>query len=492
MNIAEAFAGHAKSRPGAAAVEDGERIVSWAELETLANRGAACLTAEGIAQGDIVALALPESIEYIALLWSLAWIGAVIFPINAELLRSEDEVGLGARQLKAVIMEESAPALPSGTATLPLERIFAETPQAENPAAACGGRQPLSCTQSSGTTGKPKTFLLNHDQVIASFQSDQETLRWTAEDRYAALVGPSFPSGGRLCLAALFAGAAVIIEKSKSAAELVLLLQEKRVTVTSMTPLHLRPLIKYGADKALLFPLMRSMRVATAGVTAVERDLARRHVTPNIIIVYGCNEQPWISAATPADQDGEPDSVGRPVAGLEAEIVDQDHRPLPLGSVGLIRMRSDHTATGYLDNAEADARAFRDGWFYPMDLAAINEAGYIFLKGRADDMLSYDGIKFYPLEVENVLQSHPDVKEAAVFGWPHPLHGQIAVAAVTTSAALAGDDLKDFCARRLAQYKVPKLVLRVAEMPRNPTGKIVKRRLEERMRRKLAAQGAKQ
>ena len=92
------------------ALTDGERIVTWAELEALANRSAAHLTREGIAPGDIVALALPESVEYIALLWSLAWIGAVIFPINAELLRSEDEVGLGARQLKAVIMEESAPA----------------------------------------------------------------------------------------------------------------------------------------------------------------------------------------------------------------------------------------------------------------------------------------------------------------------------------------------------------------------------------------------
>ncbi|MDP7342069.1 MAG: hypothetical protein QF767_01585, partial [Alphaproteobacteria bacterium] len=138
---------------------------------------------------------------------------------------------------------------------------------------------------------------------------------------------------------------------------------------------------------------------------------------------------------------------------------------------------------------EADARTFRDGWFYPMDLAAINEAGYIFLKGRADDMISCDGIKFYPIEVENVLLSHPDVKEAAVFGWPHPLHGEVAMAAVTTGTPETSKTLQDFCLQRLAAYKAPQLVMRMAEMPRNPAGKILKRHLKERMRRKIDEHG---
>jgi acyl-coenzyme A synthetase/AMP-(fatty) acid ligase len=259
--------------------------------------------------------------------------------------------------------------------------------------------------------------------------------------------------------------------------------------VTSLTPLHLRSLLEYGAGKELIFPSLRSLRVSTGAIAAVERDLARRHVTPNIIIVYGCNEQSWISATTPADQDAKPDSAGRLVAGVEAGIVDENHQPLPFGGVGLLRVRSDHTAAGYLNDPEADARAFQGGWFYPMDLAAINEDGYIFLKGRADDMISYDGIKFYPIEVENVLLSHPDVKEAAVFGWPHPLHGEVAMAAVTTGTPETSKTLKDFCLQRLAAYKAPQLVMRMVEMPRNPAGKILKRRLKERMRRKIDEHG---
>lgn len=491
MNIAEVFAAHAESRPGDAAVEDGERIVTYAELAAMAGSAANYLQQEGIAPGDIVGLALPDSVEHVALFWSLAQIGAVVFPINAPLLRCEAEVGLGRNQLKAVIIAHAAPALPSETRVIQLAAIFADHLKTRPPAAAPGGHAPLCCIQSSGTTGKPKTFLMSHNQLIASFQSREEFLRWTAEDRYAAFIRPSFSAGCRLCFAALFAGATVIFMTSNSVGELVRLVQDKRVTVTSLTPLHLRPLLKYAADKELLFPQLRSLRVVTAGVTADERDLARQHVTPNVIIVYGSNEQAWITAATPADQDAYPDSVGRPVAGVEVEIVGQDNQPLPFGSVGRIRMRSDHIATGYLNNPEADARAFRDGWFYPMDLAAINQDGYIFLKGRADDLISVDGIKFYPVETEAVLLRHPAVRDAAVFGWPHPLHDQVTVAAVTTDAPVTRQRIKAFCVRHLAPYKVPRTIMLLDEMPRTTTGKILKRRLKERLRRKIAEHGGK-
>ena len=278
----------------------------------------------------------------------------------------------------------------------------------------------------------------------------------------------------------------MIINRTTYVEELVRLIRNKRVTVASLTPVHLRPILNFAAGKEPLFPLMRSLRVVTAGVTAGERHLARRHVTPNVVIVYCCNEQSWIAAATPADQDAEPDSVGRPVAGVQVEIVDEDNQALPFGAVGRLRVRSDHIATGYLNNPEADGRAFQGGWFYPMDLAAINHDGYIILKGRADDLISADGIKFYPIEVETVLLTHPAVREAAVFGWPHPMHGQIAVAAVTTSAQVTDKDIKAFCRQHLALYKVPQLIMRLAELQRNEMGKIIKEPLKEKFRQKIA------
>jgi long-chain acyl-CoA synthetase len=116
----------------------------------------------------------------------------------------------------------------------------------------------------------------------------------------------------------------------------------------------------------------------------------------------------------------------------------------------------------------------------------MNADGYIFLKGRADDIINYDGIKFYPIEVENALLSHPDVTAAAVFGWPHPRHGEVAVAVATTSAPATSKDLMAFCRQRMAVYKVPQTVMLVSEMPRNHLGKILKGKLKQALTQKLA------
>ena len=246
MNIADVFAAHASNQPDYPAVEDGERIVAYAQLQELANCAAANLAQEGIAPGDIVALALPDTIEHVALIWALAKIGAISFPINAQLLRSEDEVGLGKHQLKAVIAVEGAPALPEDSRIFFLGKLFARAPHLEPPATAPGGEHPLCCTQSSGTTGTAKTFLKSHDQAaIAAFHSDESSLCWTAADRYLALISLSFSASSRNCLAALHAGATIILDHSELVRERIRTLQDKRVTVTILTPHHLRPLLAY-------------------------------------------------------------------------------------------------------------------------------------------------------------------------------------------------------------------------------------------------------
>ena len=185
------------------------------------------------------------------------------------------------------------------------------------------------------------------------------------------------------------------------------------------------------------------------------------------------------------------ESGAHPIAGglvedIEAQVVDGDDRPLPAGEVGFARFRGPGFATSYLDNPEATARAFRDGWFYPMDLAAINEDGYVFLKGRADDIISCDGIKFYPIEVETVLMSHPAVTAAAVFGWPHSLHGEESVAAVTVTEPASQNDIRSFCTQRMAEHMVPRIIMIMPELPRNPMGKILKGEIKETLKRKLA------
>jgi acyl-coenzyme A synthetase/AMP-(fatty) acid ligase len=147
-----------------------------------------------------------------------------------------------------------------------------------------------------------------------------------------------------------------------------------------------------------------------------------------------------------------------------------------------------HPGNPGLDDPETSAHAFRGGWFCPNDLAALNEDGYVFLKGRADDAISNSGVLFYPIEVEAALQSHPAVVEAVVFGWPHPTTGETAVAAVVTKATVSARDLRAYCAERIAPYKSPWRVMFLDELPKDALGKVQKRELEQRFRERLAKQ----
>lgn len=147
--------------------------------------------------------------------------------------------------------------------------------------------------------------------------------------------------------------------------------------------------------------------------------------------------------------------------------------------------------TRYIDDPQATARAFKDGWFYPGDLAALNEQGYLFFKGRADDIINNAGAKFYPIEVETALLEHRAVKEAAVFRWPHNRAGEVAVACVVVDTETTERELKDFCRTRLTGYKLPYVVQILPELPKNPMGKILKRELEPVIERATALRKAR-
>jgi len=289
-------------------------------------------------------------------------------------------------------------------------------------------------------------------------------------------------------------GATVVINRSRSQDELAALVLGKRISYLYLTPSHLVPLLDYAADKAPLFPGLRMMVVASAPTTHAQRLLARERLCPNFFEALGTNEAGLLTFASPADQDAYPSAVGRiveGVEGVEAQIVDDEDRLLPAGEIGLVRFRSSGYPTHYLDDAQATARAFRGGWFYPGDLAALNDEGYLFFKGRADDSINNGGAKFYPIEVETALLEHPQVSEAAVFGWPHTRHGEVAVACVVTSSEISAKDLQTFCRQRIAGYKVPQIFEMMAELPRNAMGKISKTALKQDIPRILAERQSK-
>ena len=483
MNIADILAEHARDRAEHPAIEDGARIVTYGELEALVDAAAANLRAAGIEPGAIVAVLLEDSADHVVILCALARVGAVIFSLNSNASKNELEASLASVAVKAAIT-------PGGRLS-DNDLLWLRTKDICQPAKrsfdgkSAGDDDPVMLIQSSGTTGAPKSFVRSHADVVAWIERYTRGHGWSADDRCLSLTRMSFNVGRNISLGMLRLGATVVINRSRSYDELTALVRDKRISYLKLTPSHLVPLLDYAADKAPLFPGLRAMVVGSAPSTHAQRLLARERLTANFYEQLGSNEAGLLALALPADQDIYPDAVGRIVDGVEVQIVDDEDRLLLAGEVGQVRFRGAGYPTHYIDDAEATARAFRDGWFYPGDLASLNEEGYLFFKGRADDVINNGGAKFYPIEVEVALMAHPEVSEAAVFGWPHARFGEVAVACVVANSKISKKDLQTFCRQRIAGYKVPQIIEVMAELPKNAMGKILKQDLKIVIQRSL-------
>ncbi|MDJ0947792.1 MAG: class I adenylate-forming enzyme family protein [Alphaproteobacteria bacterium] len=489
VNIADSISTHALTRPDHPAIEDGDRVITYAELEAAVNSFVATLGEAHVGQGDFVGVKLPDSADHIVVLLALARLGACVIPFHGsstELERKEAIAGFGVKAVIAPMGESPIP----GLATIPLQHFLegvgsgAETspsvlrdPYPES--------HPVIVVQSSGTTGRPKRMLISHEQVAARFRSHRQLFDLTPSERYLSVINCCFFAGSRRCLMILDLGGTVILNSARTVDELYSALAKREITFTNLTPAHLRQCLSVTPPHEPVAPDLK-LGITSSVITAEERRRARQRLTPNVFETYGSNEVGVIASARPDDHRAHPETVGRVSDSLDVQIVDEHDEPLPPGGVGHIRCRGPDLIRGYHDNPEDTARNFRNGWFYPGDLGMMDDEGFLFFKGRADDVINNEGAKFYPVEVENALHAHPAVTEAAVFGWPHPQHGEVAVAFVVTTEKITGAELAEFCRPHIASYKVPYRIAFVDAMPRNPMGKILKTRLKEMLRQELA------
>jgi acyl-coenzyme A synthetase/AMP-(fatty) acid ligase len=250
------------------------------------------------------------------------------------------------------------------------------------------------------------------------------------------------------------------------------------ITWMFLTPFHMRKLLHQfaNADRPVLQQL-RQLVVASSVLTADERTAARRRLSPNLVEQYGTAQGGLHSVSFPADQLIAPDSVGRIVVGAEAEIVDKEDRPVPAGTIGEIRLRGPGYASAYYKDAEASARTFRNGWFYPGDLAFIDVRGFLHLKGRVDDMFIFDGVNIHPDEIEEVLTRHPQIVEAAVVAQRTEDNREVPVAFIVADGELTEQALHDHFASRIAIMRQPRVYYFVQSLPKNDMGKVIRHQL---------------
>jgi acyl-coenzyme A synthetase/AMP-(fatty) acid ligase len=295
-----------------------------------------------------------------------------------------------------------------------------------------------------------------------------------------------FLDGRRRCFKVLTLGGTVVLNHAQSIDEYPRWFSERAISYAYLSPYHLRSLLAKASGAQPRWPQLKIV-LGMAPSSPADRALARQLLTPLIFDTYGTNEIGTVAISTPADQVTHPDSIGRLIDGIAAQVVDGNARPLPAGQVGLIGFAAPHFAGEYLDNPQATVRHFKDGWFYPGDFASMNEEGYIFLAGRVDDVINNSGAKYFPAEVEAVLSTHPAVAEVAVVGGPHPQYGEVSVAYVVPAAAVSPRDLNRFCEGRIAMHKAPQWVFFLAELPRVPPGKPDRKALKAMFRRYLEA-----
>lgn len=476
MNIADTIAVQATKRPRHVAIEDGTRLITYAELDAQVDHVAANLQAAKVNPGDIVAVLAADSANHLMTVCALARIGACTFAITPWLPQAEITKQLTSSNPAVAIIDEDSSKV-GKLRSLVLDDICQPSPGPGQRFEA-NAEHPLILSQTSGTTGQPKSFLRSHGQMQERFVRYIRGLGWAPEDRYLALMSMSFDMGRTICLGMLTVGATVILNRATSRDAVAALVRDKGITFLHVTPMHLSGFLTLEDTPAPMFPKLRAIFVGTAPMTDTQRHRARQQITANIVVTFGCNEVGLISTLTPAEQDAQPDAVGRIIEGVEAEIVDDQDAPLPPGALGLVRFRVAMPPASYLSDPKISAKSFRDGWFYPGDVAALNAEGFLFYKGRADDVINNAGAKFYPIEVENALLQHPEVIEAAALGWPHQRIGEVAVAVVATRVPVDAETLVRFCAERIAGFKVPQMILFLPELPKAGQGKIQRAELK--------------
>jgi long-chain acyl-CoA synthetase len=462
MNLATLLTNSARRDPRAEALRRGSRRVAYAELDGAAARVAERLADAGVRPGDRVALMLPNVPELVAAYYGALRAGAIAVPLDVDLERDELRYAL-ADSGASVLIAWRGLSRADGVAAWHVApgSFFDDGPPVGDPVERAGDDTAV-LVYTSGTTGRPKGAELTHANLAGNARVTARLFGLQAGDAVLAAL-PLAHTFGQTCTlnAVLLAGARTVLVPRFDAAEVRALLGELTVLVgvPSMyaaliaEPLHpgaLRMCISGGAPLA---PELLDACEAALGVRLLEG--------------YGLTETSPVASFNRPDGPRRPGSIGMPVDGVEMKLVD-----------GEIAIRGHNVMKGYWGDPEATRAAIDpDGWFFTGDLGRVDADGCFYIVDRKKDLIIRDGRNISPRELEDVLQGHPDVREAAVIGVPDARLGEEVAACVVLvpGSEVTEGELRDYVRERVARFKCPGLLWLAAELPRSATGKLLKR-----------------
>lgn len=470
----------ARTTPARVAIDFRGEETTYAELDERSDRLAAGLLAAGLTRGDRVATLTQTSPSHVVVFFACAKAGLILMPLNSRLavpeLRFQLEDAEPAVLLCSDEYAETARGLHETVAGLE-ELVFPKHKALDGPDDGDG----LLLVYTSGTTGRPKGALLTHANCFWTNLSFDRVAGLGAEDTVLQVL-PQFHVGGWNVqpLLAWWKGATVVLEPAFEPARALRLIAEKRVTTMMGVPAtYLFLAQEPGFAAAELWSLRRAV---VGGAPMPEALLETWHARGvEIVQGYGLTEAaPNVLCLPPEDAARKRGSAGKPYPHVDVALRDPESgRILDGAAEGELLVRGPNVFAGYWRDSAATAEAFADGWLVTGDVAARDGEGYYRIVGRTKDMVISGGENVYPAEIENVLDEHGAVAEAAVVGVPDERWGEVCLAFVVLRADATEDELLEHCRARLARFKVPKAVRFVDSLPRNALNKVVKAELLE-------------
>ncbi|MFC0523536.1 fatty acid--CoA ligase family protein [Pontibacillus salicampi] len=508
MNISDQLAITAREIPTKTAYIFQDQETSYQELEGSVTKFASGLEQMGLQKGDHIALVTGNSPYFIIGLYGALRLGLTVIPVNPTYTAEEMGYMLENGDVKAVISMdlflETFEKMSSSIAkvehiivaetdsSIPWEkRSLSGKMKSFTKVISEGSLDFISpkldaedigvILYTSGTTGSPKGAMLTHRNIFSNAKDVADYLQMNNDDTVIA----ALPMFHVFCLtvslnAPLMNGGTVLVMPKFSPQEVFRVTEKFQASVFAGVPTMYNYLLQGGVEhKASL----QSLRLCISGGASMPVALLQQfEETFNVIISegYGLSEASPVTSFNPLDRPRKPGSIGTNIWNVENIIVDELGEELPAGEVGELVVRGPNVMKGYYKMPEETAVALRDGWLYTGDMARMDEEGYIYIVDRKKDMILVGGYNVYPREVEEVLYRHENVTEVAVIGAPDPNLGEAVQAfVVVDDPNVTEQALYDYCTGHLAKYKLPASIQFLEELPKNTTGKILRKSLRE-------------
>lgn len=484
---------------GALALVDGALRLTYAELDARVDRMAGGLSRLGFVKGDRLALILGNRAEFVFAILAAARLGVIVVPIGTRNRAFENEFTLGHSGAKGVIFEaDLAAEVPSLAACPALVHRFAAggtvegardvadllAPGSGPPAVGVEEEEVFCILYTSGTTGRPKGAMLTHLGVVHSCRHFECCFDLRPDDRSIVAVPASHVTGlVANILATLAVGGAVVLMRVFKARAFLELVAAERISVTILVPAMYNLCLLEPDFDAFDLSCWRIGGYGGAPMPpATIEALAARLPGLGLYNGYGATETTSPTTAMPHGMGHrKADTVGRVVPCGDVVVMVSAGSEAGYGEVGELWIAGPMVVPGYWNNPEATAANFVGSYWKSGDIGSVDEDGYVRILDRAKDMINRGGFKVFSAEVENVLAYHPNILEVAIVGRPDPVLGERTVAFVVPKGEVEAEAIRAFAAERLADYKVPDLVVFESEsLPRNPNGKVVKAPLRER------------